>query len=1262
MKKLILLVLLCGIAGTISSFSQKNPLWLANGSSNLKSLKSTAIQKKTYQLDIDLLKQKLGNSPDRKNTFARNSHTTIEFPLPDGTTEHFKVVENSVLAPQLSKKFPDIKSYYGISLQNKKHQIRFSVDLFGFHGLLILSGKTYFINPTETRSGHYFIAQKSDFNAEYFECRTIDNHQVEGTDKNTTLGKTGSVDDGLLRTYRMALTCTGEYANFHIGQAGVSNGTDEEKKAAVLSAMNTTITRVNEIYERDLSIRLELIANNDQLIFLDPDTDPYTNDDGDTLIDEIGPAINDIISANDYDIGHVFSTGGGGLAQVASVCGNSKARGLTGTSNPVGDPFDVDYVAHEIGHQFGATHTFNNSCSSNRSDATAVEPGSGSTIMGYAGICPDNVQGYSDPFFHIVSIAQIWDNITEGFSTCATTSVTGNNAPTIDAGNNYVIPAGTAFVLEGTATDTDGDNLTYSWEQLDNQVVSQPPAANSTGGPAFRSWVPNDSPRRYFPRSSAILNNNLTPTWEVVSNKSRDYNFALMVRDNNPAGGQTARDNVRVTSIDKSGPFTVTSQNTSATVQEGDVLTINWNVANTNTAPINALNVNIYLIIDGDFEAMVPIRENAANDGEENVIIPSNSATNNARIMVKASNNIFFAINEATLTIESTPFSLNTPELTYNICQPDDVVFDLGYETFNGFSDNTTLSAANVPSGLTVNFNPSTVDTNNTTITTTISNTGAVASGVHIFNVVATSGSVTKTYPIQLNIYNNSFEAVTLQSPANGAVELPTTPTVSWSPVGNTSAYDIQFAEDAAFTTVVESAQTELTSYAPSSLQPSATYYWRVRPVNECGEGSYSGPFSFTTVAMDCISKANNSVVNITTQPNTVTSTINIPESGYIYSLALHLDITHSYIGDLTITLTSPTGTVIPIITEVCDSYNDINATFQDTGHAIFCDSEPNASLNDIIKPQGALTDLKGELVTGTWILTVTDNYTGDGGTINSFGLDICSRNDQDNDGVADAIDLCPNTPEGSKVDINGCPMFSLPASNYTVKTIDETCISNNDGSIVISATTPHSYIARLTGEGKNESASFTNTTEFNNLSSGNYTVCFTVEGEADYEQCFDLSINQPQSLSVFSSVLVNEQLLTLELKGGSVYNINLNGITTQTREDLIVLNLKKGNNILNVTANKECQGLYSENIFIPGEINAYPNPFSGTITLFTGEKHSDYELEIYATNGNLVYRMKGNSGDKGGVDLDLSSLSAGTYFVKIKKSNIISSYKIIKK
>src|SRR5690606_4716475 len=374
--------------------------------------------------------------------------------------EYFRVYEASIMHKELADRYPDIKSYIGIGLDDKTAMIRFSTTIFGFHGMTFSckSGTSY-IDAYTTDLNYYIVyAKKNTMTTNPFECLVESTEDPENEVFFSPRNNTQALaNNGIFRTYRLAMACTIEYAAFHVNAAGLNGGTESQKKAAVLAAMNVTMTRVNGIYERDMALTMQLIPNNENIIFISSDN--FNNNNANTLIDQSQSVINGTIGFNNYDIGHTVATNTSGLAQMYSPCSTSKAKGVTGISQPVGDPFDIDYVAHEMGHQWGANHTFNNSCSGNRNNSTAIETGSGSTIMAYAGICPPNVQFNSDAYFHAISLAEM-DTFVNNQATCSTNTSTNNVAPVITSILNYSIPRGTAFVLRGNATDVDSNNLT----------------------------------------------------------------------------------------------------------------------------------------------------------------------------------------------------------------------------------------------------------------------------------------------------------------------------------------------------------------------------------------------------------------------------------------------------------------------------------------------------------------------------------------------------------------------------------------------------------------------------------------------------------------------------------------------------------------------------------------------------------------------------------------------------------------------------------
>ena len=594
-----------------------------------------------FSLDFDNLKERLQEAPSEN---SGSSNLIIEFPNQNGEYTSYKIFYAPIMEAGLANRYPDIKSYIGISVDGTS-SIRFSTTIFGLH-VIALTGKsgTYYIDTFTKNLENYIVYGRSNISSNNaFSCLVKEDELAPRLLETTAV----LANDGKFRQYRLAMACTIEYASFHINAAGLGAGTLAQKKAAVLAAMNVTMTRVNGLYERDMSLRMNLVANNDLVIFVD--SDDFTNDTAGSLINESQAEIDAAIGSSNYDIGHTVSTGGGGLAQLNSPCTGNKARGITGSSAPVGDPFDIDYVAHEIGHQFGAQHTFNNSCGGNRSAGTAVEPGSGNTIMGYAGICAPDVQNNSDAHFHTVSLNQMMA-FTIGTGNCAPNASNGNTPPVVNAGVDRTIPKGTPFILfPQSVTDANGDSLTYCWEQTDTTIATQPPTASNTSGPSFRSNPPVTAPERYMPALATVVAGNLSSTWEVVSTAARSYNFALTVRDNRmPNGGQTTRDNVLVTASNTIGPFSVNSQNTIEAWAQGSTQTITWI---RNGAETLSANVDIYLSTDGGVTFPTLLTPSGVpNSGSATITVP-NVVTQTARIMVRAKENIYYAVNSRNILI-----------------------------------------------------------------------------------------------------------------------------------------------------------------------------------------------------------------------------------------------------------------------------------------------------------------------------------------------------------------------------------------------------------------------------------------------------------------------------------------------------------------------------------------------------------------------------------------------------------------------------------
>ncbi|WP_299160392.1 GEVED domain-containing protein [uncultured Tenacibaculum sp.] len=784
------------------------------------------------------------------NVKSKNSKKTIQLPNSKGELQRFFIYETSSLAPELAAKFPMIKSYSAKGIDDPTAVAKISLGNDGFHAIIFSGNEsTVYIDPYTKNKKQYIIYKREHLksNKNDFSC------QVEDSAKKIVAPSLEykNADDGKLRTYRIAIACTGEYSQFHINNQGVAaSATDAVKKAAILSAMNTTMTRVNGVYERDLGVRMVIVNDNDKLIFLDAATDGLSNSDANSLINESQQKCDAVIGNANYDVGHTFSTGGGGLAQLNSVCiTGAKASGITGSSQPISDPYDIDFVAHELGHQFGGTHTQNNSC--NRTSSTAVEPGSGSTIMGYAGICAPNVQGNSDDHFHAVSIAQMWNHI-KGGGSCAVQTDTSNNAPTANAGSDVSIPKSTPFVLKGSATDAQGtSSLTYNWEQTDNETATMPPESINTGGPAFRSLPSKVSPNRYFPALPTVIGGSTATTWEVIPSVARTLNFALTVRDNHAGGGNSARDDIKIT-VTNAEAFTVTAPNSSVVWSTGTTQTITWNKGTTDQAPINCAKVNIRLSTDGGVTFPILIKENIANDGTEDIVIPNNP-TAQARIMVEAADNVFYNVNSTNFTINSTvpTFLFTNKTSKQTVCNTGgaSVNYTLNFDFVNGFSETVTLSATDLPNGATASFSPTTISADGD-VTMTISNLNGSNQQDYTIIAKGTSASVTQTTDALLKVIGTSFSNINITSPANTATNIGLTPKFEWAADANATSYTIVVATDAGFANIIINETATTNSYTHSSPLSGVTkYYWYVKPKNDCGEGANSSTGEFTTEA-----------------------------------------------------------------------------------------------------------------------------------------------------------------------------------------------------------------------------------------------------------------------------------------------------------------------------------------------------------------------------------------------------------------------------
>lgn len=959
---------------------------------------STPTTFQIFHLDLEVFKQQLENAPVR-GKFTGRSNKIIYLPNEEGLIERFYVMETPIMEEDLARKFPMIKSYAAQGVDQPGSVARFSVTQFGLHSMTFVPGKsTLFIDPYTADTENYIVYTKASLSntPQNFECLI-----GELSTANSTLSENSinAADDSKLRTYRLAQSCTGEYGAIFAG-----TGTVEQKKANIQAQMAITMTRVNGVYEKDLSITMVFVANNDLIIYFDGLTDPWIGEYNTKTAQTIDAAI----GFSNYDIGHNFNTSGGGNAGcIGCVCSattsansqNHKGRGYTGRSNPTGDPFDIDYVAHEMGHQFGGYHTQSSSNCISGSGATEVEPGSASTVMGYAGICAANVQNNSDDYFHYVNIRDITNNVKSGVSSsCAQITTFTNSAPVVTGGSDYTIPKSTPFELKASATDADGDVLTYTWEQNDpenyGQATNAAPNVNKTTGPMFRSIKGTTDPSRFFPKMATVLAGQTSTTWEVLPAVGRTMNFAVTARDNAAGGSQTATDEVKVTVAGNAGPFSITSQNTAVSYAGGSNQTITWDVASTDQAPVSTAFVDIYMSSNNGNTFPILLASQVPNDGSEIITIPNIPGTAN-RIMVKGYNNIFFDVSNNSFIITEAPvsfalsFSGIAGEQNKSVCKGGSLTYTLPYATLNNFNATTTFTALNLPDGMTASFSP-TSTTSTSDVLITLTSSASTAPGFYTIPVQATSGSDVRTVNVYAAILNNDFSAVSLTMPENASQVNPDVVNFNWSASSGADLYDIQIATDAAFATIIEEATVQTNSYTSTILGNLQTYFWRILPKNQGCFGTFSASSTFSTTYCNFLA-SENIPVTIPTTVSTVTSTLTIPETDnvVINDLNVQLNILHSYVSDLNVKLTSPTGTQVLLFSNQCGSNSDINAIFDDAGQTLVCGASP--TISGVVIPQQALAAFNGQNTLGVWTLTVNDTFSADGGQISNWGLNFCS-------------------------------------------------------------------------------------------------------------------------------------------------------------------------------------------------------------------------------------------------------------------------------
>lgn len=845
---------------------------------------------KIFQLNEGVMQEGLKRAPLRSAVPAESSSLVITIPDADGNPIRFKAVESPVMDPALAAKYPEIKTYFGQGIDDPASTVYFDYSPRGFHAMVLsASKKTMYIDPVDRDGKYYVVFSRKDI-VNYkrdFKCMTPELDQNPSLEIPAPPVITGrGADDGKLRTYRLALACTGEYSNYFLNG---SETNDVQRKAKVLAAMTTLMVRTNGVYERDFGVHMEMIANNDLIIYLNPATDPWDTE----LNVKTQQTIDNVIGVANYDIGHLVDRGpsNGNAGCIGCVCkpwngvlsatnGNFVGKGGAFTShvNPEGDPFIIDYTTHEMGHQFGANHTF---AYNFEGSGAQMEPGSGSTIMGYAGIVPgSDVQPHSDDYFHAASIEQVSDYIKGAIGGgCAVVTATGNTAPIANAGADFTIPRGTPFTLTGTASDADaGDILSYTWEQYNSASSDQLTInASAASGPLFRSRPYSSSASRTFPVLSSILDGTNQNTWEKLPAVARNLTFRFLVRDNHIGGGNTKDDDMIVFVSGTSGPFQVTSPNSAVTWGADTDQTITWSVANSNAAPVSCANVKISLSYDGGQTFPVTLAASTPNDGSEVVHLPV-TLSPTARIKVEAVGNIFFDISNANFNITGPEFNFNTPAAATVSCTQTSSNITLATTSSLGFSTPVTLSATNVPAGTTVTFGTNPVVPGNSSVVT-LNNVNVLTPGTaYNITITGTAGAVVKTRILTFNVESQIPPAITAQPQAvstclNSSTSFAVTAT-------NAVSYEWQVSTNGGTSYAAAPGTNNTTTYTVANpTLDMSTYRYRVVVNGTCSQTITSSAAVLTVIAPVVVSQdaASATICETGTQTFNVTGTSSIP-------------------------------------------------------------------------------------------------------------------------------------------------------------------------------------------------------------------------------------------------------------------------------------------------------------------------------------------------------------------------------------------------
>lgn len=954
-----------------------------------------------FTTDLESIRNVLQEAPlqGKKNSIGLKK--VIELPLSDGSMQRFYIAESPVMQSGLQAKYPDIRTYKGYAIDNPLMNVRLDINKTSIHAAIHSTEKITYIDPQGDNLYVSYDVNTVDYNMDpnIPFCGVDHDHEHAHETHSTNYSRKVSTETIPIHQYRVAIACTGEFGKW--------KGTKEKALADIVTGVN----RMNQIFENELSMRLVIVDDNDKLFFFDKNTDPYTNtSSGGAMISINTNVINGIIGSDAYDLGHVYSRSCdvGGIAALSSMCTNIKGNGCTCHYRNDIDYMAASVTAHEIGHQMSAQHTFNN-CTGDGNEALAngFEPGSGSTIMSYGGLCgSNNVVQRGDDHYHNASLTEIYNHLRNGgiADGCAEKIPTENVAPVIklDYKNDFYIPTETYFFLEGSATDANNDPLTYSWEQMNAGQLS--PLGNpKPNAPNFRCFKPTEKPYRFFSSPKYILAN-IGHRTEVMPKNEKQMKFNFVVRDNHPTGGYAVWEQMRfwVTPSADGEKFGVSNFKSSGQLYPGQDTVITWNVAHTADQRINCQSMDLYMFSGSaqefNFDNFKLIKKNIPNTGSYAFKVP-NFLGNNVKFILKASNNIFFDTNDGNIQIldHETP----TLGIDYNNdlvvnCIPNNTDIEIKTYAYGGLEGMVEIKVKNeLPEGVNYSFSKPSVAAGESTTLTLSPEANVVSQEFEIIIEALVNGvdTVTTTYPVRIT--NDDHSEIAFIKPAVDATGISVNTDFNWKASPNATTYDLVVGTSPSFeeSTVLFTAEdvTENNYTSSTLLEKNSVYYWKVVGKNECGKDENPTIGAFATEVLSCTTlKSEELPVAISSSGKPEVEVI-LPmnTSGAIADVNVRkLVIDHSNNKDMTISIVHPDGDAVTLVDRKCNQRN-VNCSFDDSAN------EPvKCPLNNgkTYRPQKPLSAFNNKDSKGNWKLRVKDHKSGNGGRIKEVDLEVCAN------------------------------------------------------------------------------------------------------------------------------------------------------------------------------------------------------------------------------------------------------------------------------